>query len=62
MKVLVLGATGATGKLVVQQLIKRNIEVKIVVRDSKKVSVDFSNSNLVECLVGGISDVDSNKN
>jgi uncharacterized protein YbjT (DUF2867 family) len=32
MKVLVLGASGATGRLVVQQLLNRNIETKIVVR------------------------------
>lgn len=56
MKVLVLGATGATGKLVVQQLIKRNVEVKIVVRDSKKVLGDLINNNLIECIVGNISD------
>ena len=32
MKVLVIGATGATGRLVVRQLIKRNFEVKVIVR------------------------------
>ncbi len=55
MKVLVLGATGATGKLVVQQLIKRNEEVKIVVRDPQKVSGDLINNNLLELKVGSIS-------
>ena len=55
MKVLVLGATGATGKLVVQQLIKRNIEVRIVVRDPQKVSGDLININLLEFIVGSIS-------
>lgn len=61
MKVLVLGATGATGKLVVQHLIKRNVEVKTVVRDNKRVSIDFPNNNLLECIVGGISDFDRSK-
>ena len=33
MKVLVLGASGATGKLVVQQLIKRQINVRVLLRE-----------------------------
>ncbi len=32
MKILVLGASGATGKLVVQELANRNIQVRVVVR------------------------------
>ncbi len=34
MKVLVLGASGATGKLVVMQLIKRKITTRILIRKS----------------------------
>jgi uncharacterized protein YbjT (DUF2867 family) len=34
MKTLVLGASGATGKLVVQQLVKRKIQTRIVVKKS----------------------------
>jgi len=34
MKVLVLGASGATGKLVVKQLIKRQINTRIIVKKS----------------------------
>lgn len=56
MKVLVLGATGATGSLVVQQLINRNVETKIIVRDIKNVSKDFQNNKLLECIVGSISE------
>jgi putative NADH-flavin reductase len=61
MKVLVLGATGATGRLVVQQLICRNIETKIVVRDINKVSKGFKNDKLLECFVGSISEFEPSK-
>lgn len=56
MKVLVLGATGATGRLVVQQLFKRNVKAKIVVRDTIKLPNDIINNNRIECFVGSIYD------
>lgn len=62
MKVLVLGATGATGRLVVQQLIKRNVEVKIVVRELKTIPQVSKNNKLVEWIVGNISEFDHGKN
>lgn len=61
MKVLVLGASGATGKLVVQHLIKRNVQVKRVVRDSKNDPEGFAKDNQPETIVGSISDFDSNR-
>lgn len=61
MKVLVLGATGATGSLLVQQLINRNVETKIVVRDIKKVSQDFLNNKLLECVVVSIYEFERDK-
>ena len=42
MKVLILGASGATGKLVVQQLVKRKIQVRIVVRESAIIPSNIS--------------------
>lgn len=62
MKVLILGATGATGSLVVQQIINRNIEAKIVVREIEKVSKDFRNNKLVECIVGNITEFERDEN
>ena len=61
MKVLVLGATGATGRLVIQQLIRRNIEVKIVVRQINDVIDDFIVNGQLECLVGNISEYEQSK-
>ncbi|MCX6151424.1 MAG: SDR family oxidoreductase [Ignavibacteriales bacterium] len=54
MKVLVLGATGATGRLVVQQLLNRNVETKIVVRDINKASTNYLNNKLLKCVVGSV--------
>jgi nucleoside-diphosphate-sugar epimerase len=61
MKVLVLGATGATGRLVVQQLINRNIEVKIVVRQINDVIEKYIVNGQLECLVGNISEYERSK-
>ncbi|MCX6175489.1 MAG: SDR family oxidoreductase [Ignavibacteriales bacterium] len=61
MKVLVLGATGSTGRLVVKHLININVETKIVVRDIKNVSQDFLNNKLLECVVGNISEFEQEK-
>lgn len=62
MKVLVLGATGATGRLAVRQLINKNIKSKIVVRSLDKVPPPIRNNNLVECIVGNITEFDRGKN
>lgn len=56
MKVLVLGATGATGKLVVQQLLEKQIDTKAVVRDQKKIPDDLINNSRFECVMGNISE------
>jgi putative NADH-flavin reductase len=62
MKILVLGSTGATGRLVVKQLINRNIKVKIVVRKNSNVLNEILNHELLETVVGNISEFDRNKN
>lgn len=56
MKVLVLGASGATGKLVVQQLVKRNVKVRIVVRESAVIPDQISNDQSIEIIKGNIND------
>ena len=61
MNVLVVGASGATGRLVVQQLLNRNIGVKIVVRDIKKVPEVYLNNEFLEYIVGNISEFELSK-
>jgi putative NADH-flavin reductase len=39
MKILVLGATGATGRLLVEQLLNRGHDVKVIVRSPEKLPV-----------------------
>jgi nucleoside-diphosphate-sugar epimerase len=56
MKALVLGASGATGKLVLQQLIKNNIDVRIVVRESAFIPISVSENNTIEIVKGNIND------
>lgn len=58
MKVLVLGASGATGKLVVQELIKRDIQVRVVVRESAILPSKISNNKGIEIIKGNITDFD----
>jgi nucleoside-diphosphate-sugar epimerase len=62
MKVLILGASGATGKLVVTQLLRRNINVRIVVRENALLPEEIINSRLVEIVAGNIFEFDSIKN
>jgi nucleoside-diphosphate-sugar epimerase len=56
MKVLVLGASGATGRLVVHQLLKGNIETRIIVRRPEVFSKDILTNRILECIVGNISE------
>lgn len=56
MKVLVLGASGATGKLVVQQLVKKNIHVRVVVRESAILPSQISDDKSIEIIKGNIND------
>ena len=62
MKVLVIGATGATGRLVVKQLLDRNIKVKAVARNANNVLNELKNNDLLEIIIGNISEFDLNKN
>ena len=56
MKALVLGASGATGKLVVQQLVKKNIKVRAVVRESAIIPNQISDDKSIEIIRGNIND------
>ena len=51
MTVLVLGATGATGRLVVKELISRDYNVKALVRALDRVDSDLLASKQVDIVV-----------
>jgi nucleoside-diphosphate-sugar epimerase len=61
MKVLVLGASGATGKLVVRQLLKRNYQVRIVIRSTAKLPDQITGDGKVEIIKGNIYDFNNEK-
>ncbi|MBD2295721.1 NAD(P)H-binding protein [Anabaena sphaerica FACHB-251] len=52
MKAFVAGATGETGRRIVQQLVARNIPVRALVRDQQKAQAIFSPE--VELVVGDV--------
>lgn len=54
MKTLVLGGSGATGVLVVSQLLERNIDVRMVVRSSALLPQQIKENPLIEIVVGDI--------
>ncbi|MEK5164209.1 NAD(P)-binding oxidoreductase [Paenibacillus sp. FSL R5-0527] len=57
MRVLVLGASGATGKHVVRQFIKRQIHIRILIRKSAVVPNDVQEHPLVEIVKGNINEL-----
>lgn len=50
MMTLVLGATGATGRLVVEELLKQNRKVRIIVRSSNNLPLYITSSDHVEVI------------
>ncbi|MBI2417941.1 MAG: NAD(P)H-binding protein [Ignavibacteriales bacterium] len=59
MRVLVVGASGATGSQLVRELLKRNIAVKIVVRENAKLPEDIrthANLTIKEAGILSLSD------
>ncbi len=61
MKTLVVGASGATGRLVVSQLVERNFPIKVVVRDKSTVLDSYKENELVEMVRGNIDAYDLNQ-
>ena len=58
MKVLVLGASGATGRLVLMQLVQRKINTRILIRESAVIAEEFTENPLVEIVKGNINELD----
>ncbi|MDL4842434.1 NAD(P)-binding oxidoreductase [Aquibacillus rhizosphaerae] len=61
MRILVLGASGATGKQVVRQLIKRQINTRILIRKSAVLSKDITDNALVEIVKGNINELNESE-
>lgn len=61
MRVLVLGASGATGSKLVRQLIKRNIETRILIRQTAILAKEITENQLVEIVKGNITDFNPNE-
>ena len=61
MKILVLGASGATGKLVVSKLIERNQIVKALIRNTAVFPKELIENNKVEIVKGNINDFSVNQ-
>lgn len=57
METLILGASGATGKKLVEQLIASNNRVKIIVRDQTKLPSSWKNNPLISIIEKNISEV-----
>jgi len=56
MRVLVLGASGATGRLVVTQLIKRQINTRIAIRIGAVLPEEIEENPLLEIVRGNINE------
>ncbi|GAB3478229.1 NAD(P)-binding oxidoreductase [Marinomonas epiphytica] len=54
MKVLLLGGSGATGKLVAQELVSKGASVKMIVRSKQKIEPYLQNSAFVELIEGNV--------
>ena len=61
MKALVLGASGATGKLVVAQLLDRNISARIVIRESTTIPDKIAEDKNIEIVKGNIDSFSTDK-
>lgn len=56
MKVLVIGASGATGKLVIQNALKRENKVKAIYRESSIIPNNFADNQYIEIVKGNITE------
>lgn len=61
MKTLVLGATGATGRFLVKDLLQRGIKVTAVVRSPEKLTSLVGDSDLLEVVAGTVLEFDNQK-
>lgn len=54
MKALIVGASGATGKLLVEQLLKNDQQVKVIVRNAAKVPENWKTHDNLEVITANL--------
>ena len=52
--ILVLGATGRTGRRVVEQLLKRGVNVRAIVRSSEKLPAEILEDSRLTLIEAGL--------
>ncbi len=57
MNILLLGATGSTGRLVAYELINRGYHVKVIVRSLTRLDQSFINNSQIEIIVANICEL-----
>ncbi len=57
MQILVVGATGATGRLLVEQLLDRGHKVRAVVRDTTNLSEDLLKNDRLAAISANLLDL-----
>ncbi len=60
MKILIVGASGATGRQLVEQLLMRGHEVKVIVRSPDKLPESWKNNDQVSIIQASILDIREN--
>ena len=60
-KVLVLGSSGATGKLVITQLLKQSVEVVAILRPSSNLPVETSSQSKLKIIKTEITELQENE-
>lgn len=60
-KVMVLGSSGATGRLVVSQLLKQNVEVVAILRPSSNIPVEFASQDKLKIIKTEITGINENE-
>jgi hypothetical protein len=61
MKVLVVGASGATGNKLVEQLLIQQHKVKVIVRSPEKLPESWANNNNLEIIKASVLELDDNE-
>lgn len=57
MTTLVLGASGATGRQIVEELLKRGQRVKVIVRTPDKLPESWKNNNFISIIEAAVLDI-----